>query len=286
MPRPDRLITDAYVKHGSVWQAAQAVGVSAATVWRHAKAAGLVPPRRKEVNHDFFEVIDCERKAYWLGMMTADGCVCPQPYTTKITLALATQDADHVRQFREDIGAEHKLSVRPAGVFATKLPRQRRIGCQGLVACCFSSVKMAADLARHGVTPRKSLTARPWQGPPELMRHFWRGVIDGDGCISSRYGKDRNGTWVISLVGSRPVVEAFAEYCRSLCSTTANVAASGSVFRFAVGGNRLAAVVAAHLYRGSVVSLKRKHDIADRVMRFMPSGVRYPRPESAAEDAS
>ncbi len=74
-----------------------------------------------------------------------------------------------------------------------------------------SSRSMAVDLARHGVVPRKSLTMVASQaaaGKPE----FWLGVFDGDGCCTFSKG----GVPTIGIVGSRPLMRQFAAWLHSM----------------------------------------------------------------------
>jgi hypothetical protein len=55
------------------------------------------------------------------------------------------------------------------------------------------------------VTARKSFTARAIK--LERNKHFWRGVIDGDGCISAEGQKRR-----LSLIGSLALMQQFASF--------------------------------------------------------------------------
>ena len=36
----------------------------------------------------------------------------------------------------------------------------------------------------HGITAKKTDALQPWDGPADLMPHYWRGLIDGDGSIT------------------------------------------------------------------------------------------------------
>ena len=67
-------------------------------------------PNKKHVNEDYFEVIDTEEKAYWLGFLYADGSVGTSRYT--VELALKEEDYEHILKFKEHIESEHKISKR------------------------------------------------------------------------------------------------------------------------------------------------------------------------------
>jgi hypothetical protein len=53
----------------------------------------------------------------------------------------------------------------------------------------FCSKEMYRDIQAHGGTPRKSRTIGFPYVPPELLPHFVRGVVDGDGTLSWNAGK-------------------------------------------------------------------------------------------------
>lgn len=79
-------------------------------------------------------------------------------------------------------------------------------GGNGLIADV-SSPRMTADLARHGVVPRKSLTMEASQAAARRPE-FWLGVFDGDGCCTfSKRGVPR-----IGILGSRPLMTQFAAW--------------------------------------------------------------------------
>lgn len=119
-------------------------------------------------DHGFFDVIDTEQKAYWLGFMAADGnVVTGRPI---IKLALAAKDRDHVVRFAAALKSTHALTdyVTNTGHPGTKFS--------------VASRELAAGLARHGVFPSKTFTLRwPDYLESEFLRHYLRGYFDGDG---------------------------------------------------------------------------------------------------------
>ena len=123
--------------------------------------------RVNNFNDDYFETIDTEDKAYFLGLLFADGNV----YTARnrIQITLANEDAYILKAFADCIGYTGKMYIDREKYSKLILP----------------SKKMCADLTRLGCTPNKSLTLQfPTEVPDELMHHFIRGYFDGDGHIS------------------------------------------------------------------------------------------------------
>ena len=123
--------------------------------------------RVNNFNDDYFETIDTEDKAYFLGLLFADGNVYTARYRVQITLA--NEDAYILKAFADCIGYTGKMYIDREKYSKLILP----------------SKKMCADLTRLGCTPNKSLTLQfPTEVPDELMHHFIRGYFDGDGHIS------------------------------------------------------------------------------------------------------
>ena len=167
-------------EHGTGLKIAEATGYPVTSINRYIRKHKLRPAKKKkiklELNHDFFEVIDTEEKAYWLGFLMADGNVYDRGNNYTISLKLQTKDRDSVIAFREALETNATLEEfegtrKGAKTYSTSL----RV----------NSLKMAEDLARYGVVPRKSRKERISENiPEELKHHFIRGYFDGDGHIS------------------------------------------------------------------------------------------------------
>lgn len=57
----------------------------------------------------FFEVIDTEEKAYWLGFIYADGCVSKTSNQDRFEIKLKRTDLDHVEKLKKSLQSEHKI---------------------------------------------------------------------------------------------------------------------------------------------------------------------------------
>ena len=135
---------------------------------RWLKKSGLkINPHGKQLlNSDKFSCIDTEEKAYWLGFLYADGNV----RENKISLELAVKDKEHLEKFNQFMEKEKDI-----------LTSGHR------VRCLFMDKKVYQDLVNLGVVPNKSLILKfpnYNQVPKNLIRHFIRGYVDGDGSLS------------------------------------------------------------------------------------------------------
>ena len=143
-----------------------ATGYTPVFVSKHLKLAGveLNYGRRNPIDTHYFDHIDTEQKAYWLGFIIADGCVVPKG------VSIGIKDIEHLALFQQQLGSTYPVRVRPNG-------------CGYLQV---TSKQIRSALISLGVTPRKSLTIEYPPIAPEFDRHCIRGIFDGDGCISRR----------------------------------------------------------------------------------------------------
>lgn len=147
--------------------------------------------RTRECDHSFFDVIDTEEKAYWLGFIAADGNVVTGRPILK--LALASKDRDHLLKFRAALQSTHAITdyITTSGHGGSKLS--------------IASPELIQGLAKHGIGPCKTFT-HEWPGdllPAELLFHYLRGYFDGDG--NSSVGHEPSGVpkLRLSIVGNK-----------------------------------------------------------------------------------
>ena len=135
---------------------------------------------RYTANYDFFELIDTEEKAYWLGFIAADGTLNNK---CSLKIALAETDTEHLNKFNQSLESNYPIRCYERG------PNNKwKINAQPTVEVCLTSQKMFDDLIDKGITRRKTHTIKfPLEEklPKHLRVHYIRGVFDGDGTITS-----------------------------------------------------------------------------------------------------
>lgn len=123
--------------------------------------------RKFTVNQKFFEQIDNEEKAYFLGLLMADGWVQGN------LLGISLKDIELVELFKKTIESNH----------ITK-PRKNCNGVPNQLQLLIGSKKIVQDLAILGLIPNKYKRTRISEKiPTDMIRHFIRGYFDGDGSI-------------------------------------------------------------------------------------------------------
>lgn len=211
------------------------------------------------LDEGYFESIDTEGKAYWLGFITADGCVSAGAVgangwmRNQLSVKLKESDAGHLEKLRSALSAEAPVRFVPQATCS-----------HGAVEIAVNSERIVDSLIRLGVTPRKSLVVEPWSGPAELMRHYWRGMVDGDGTLVRHPGE--RDKWHIRLLGTESSVEAFRRWAVPICGSTAKSFPKGNIWQWTVGGLAAPQAVARELYRDTTVSLDRKLATAHQLM--------------------
>lgn len=148
-------------------------------------------------NIHYFDEINTEDKAYWLGFLYADGCVSSS--TAAISLDLKSADIEHLIKFQEYLQARNN----PRLQITEKYNRCRFIVGNKL---------FHDNLVKLGCTPRKSLTLKfPTFISDDLIRHFIRGYFDGDGTISYSCMKDNKVTISCAVIGTKEFLEGMAD---------------------------------------------------------------------------
>ena len=94
----------------SVIEIAELCGVWKHTIYRWVYRFNLIrekvlPKRSKSrysLNERYFEKIDNNNKAYWLGFIAADGCVSNKKGGRYLYIELSRKDRDHLEKFKEE----------------------------------------------------------------------------------------------------------------------------------------------------------------------------------------
>lgn len=163
-----------YESGKSTAEIAEQLGVSRRGVTGALTKRGVKVVRRNKYacDHGFFDVIDSESKAYWLGFLFADGNVSLRPRAA-VRVALAIRDKDHLERLQEALRSNHPI-------YEISKPLNGKTYGQAILHV--ASPRMARALTGRGMTPNKTYTVRWPRGVPNhLTRHFVRGFFDGDG---------------------------------------------------------------------------------------------------------
>jgi len=144
---------------------------------------GLKRKSKYFYNKRFFEVIDTEEKAYWLGFIYADGYVVNNKTTRTYETAIQLKQSDfiHLEKFNSSLSGNIPIK---------KFNKQVKDKTYELCQIRLYSIDMMNDLEQHGVFQNKTFNIKfPNDLKKELYSSFIRGFFDGDGSIYYQKGK-------------------------------------------------------------------------------------------------
>lgn len=215
-----------------------------------------VNSRRYVCNMDFFETIDSEDKAYWLGFIYADGYVASVGSSKRVGIALASKDTKHLEKFKEVLETDYPIHQYQSSGGYSDQTRYCRIEIYG--------DKMHNDLSKHGAIKNKSLVLKPPMLREDLVRHFIRGYFDGDGCITSyKTNEEHKARFSIKILGTKEMLDYIKSFIESHTEIRIRQYSqrreSCSVLTLEFGGSQQVKTFLDILYQESAVYLERKY---------------------------
>lgn len=147
------------------------------------------------VNEHYFDAIDNEHKAYWLGFLYADGYIVSKRKcgNRKVGLSLSIKDKERLEAFKEDINF-----TGPINIYSTNSSYKKNT-VYGRVL--ITSEHMAQQLIKKGCIEQKTKQlVFPDDSivPKQYKYDFIRGYLDGDGSITINI---RNGKVINVCIG-------------------------------------------------------------------------------------
>lgn len=134
-------------------------------------------------NKDYFETIDSEEKAYWLGFIAGDGYTVRSKVNAELGIELNEMDCEHLKRFNKclegnvEVGFRQRFDERTQNTYKMCFIR-------------FYSIKLVDDLIKLGIIPNKSLFVCFPNIQQQYYIPFLRGYFDSNGCIC--FNKKRN----------------------------------------------------------------------------------------------
>ena len=148
----------------------------------------------KKINHDYFDTIDSEDKAYLLGFIIADGCISIEPkkkngviysYNKRISFNNSIDDIVVLNLIKDKISPEVELRVfnNSDGVITRK----------DQISLKINSKKIVEKMISLNIKPRKTMDFN-FKFNFDLLSEnhkidLIRGFIDGDGHFSKKDGR-------------------------------------------------------------------------------------------------
>lgn len=192
------------------------------------------------VNYNFFSTWN-EYSAYTLGLILADGWITyKQNYQNSISLQIELQKKDYsvLKKIAEKMNYKGKIMILKDSV---------KLQC--------NNAKIVEDLIKLGIPLKnKSYTAKMINGIPyKYLRHFIRGLIDGDGWVSFYDNRI-----AIGFCGTESLTRSVQKIlCPTIKIAPPRKDKNNNVWRFEVKGKK-AINILYWLYNDSNIYIERK----------------------------
>jgi len=264
-------------------------GFSGTSIGKMLKRRGIPQARSRSAQHriyslneHYFDVVDTEEKAYFLGLLYADGCNVEK--VGEIVISLQDKDKHILEDFSIAIGTDKPLSFKER---SKKNPKWRDVYCMSIC-----SKIMSLQLSILGCFEKKSLTLKfptEEQVPSHLIRHFTRGYFDGDGSISTYKLKNRNRyQTVVSFVSTLDFSTELAKIFKRVLDINCRINKrhkdrETSTRQLTISGNNVSFKVMDWLYDNATVFFKRKNNKFHQIKKDVEESNKLPRWEEYAE---
>lgn len=193
-------------------------------------------PKSKIEREDYFDNIDCEEKAYFLGYIMADGNVSISNNQYSLKFHVSVNDKEVIDNFLKEINTSNKATIREK----TKS-----------YYVSLTSVHMCKRLIELGIFPQKTgKESIPKSIPKSLIHHYLRGVFDGDGitCV----GKSKRSGFVGSINLINDILNELDE------KLTVFEAGKNKKVVYFLGGKKFSKKLYEYLYNDATIWLDRK----------------------------
>lgn len=209
-------------------------------------------------NRNALHTIQTEQDSYILGFITTDGYLCETHNSVRIRLS--ERDVDILIKINEYMQSDVPITKFPHTITGNVL-------CQ----LDFNDKGFLSNLKQYGLHQAKSLKEKFYQDIPEhLLRHYIRGLIDGDGFITKKHGHiGMCGSYDVLFNVSQQIAKhidvEFEPERKLRCETTKK---NQPLWRFELSGPAAKAAMR-WLYEGSNIHLDRKYNLAKQYINLL-----------------
>lgn len=210
-----------------------------------------------DLNEDFFEIIDTEEKAYWLGFLYADGC---NSRNRSILLRISERDESHLLKFKKSLSSNAPIYEHDNGIAISK-------------GVTLHSKKLTSDLSKHGVVVNKTFKTKFPNLPNSTMKRcFIRGYFDGDGSLS--FGRTKSNSFYshFSLSGNKVFLEEIQLFMmKKLNLNKTKIIKDKTIHRLTYGGRVQSTKVMDWIYKDATIYLDRKYNTYLELKNMQPN---------------
>lgn len=210
---------------------------------------------QKDITYDknFFDSIDNEEKAYWLGFIMADGYtkLGKNNNPAQMTIEIGKKDIEILNAFKKSIKSNHIIRERSRKTCTGKISE--------ICSITISSQHLTSKLISYGVIPNKTyigfINEEIFSDNEELIFHYLRGYSDGDGTINKR-----KGNYVFKLViKSKSILDTISNWIKKYCNIDPKITIWKDAYRLSVQNKKDYFIFLEKLYKNANIYLDRKY---------------------------
>jgi len=221
-----------------------------------ARRSQSLAQKKRTLREDVFDNLT-DVVSYWVGFLFADGGIFKRSGSPSLTLRLSGRDRIHVEKFRCFLGSSHKIVYIPVPHY-----RDSWSGSKDSCQLSIRSTRLVERLEELGLVSKLKSAA--------ILslcqsRDFWRGVVDGDGCIGALTGR-KSHLARLELVGGEPLLQQFVNYVHTVVpNTTVSVRPHKTIYKVSMSGSTARQMILT-LYSNACVVLDRKGNTARNIL--------------------
>ena len=224
-------------------------------------------PREYQCNEEYFDVIDAEEKAYWLGYIVADGGLVQvkkdRPNQLRLAFNIMASDIIQLEKLCESLKCNTPIKVimTKENSLTTYSGKEITIQPKEQAILQINSSRLCKGLMEQGVSLRKSLQEKPPTIKRELIRHFLRGYFDGDGCFSIKNPTNRNNSYIgVYIASGEELATWIVKVVYEEIGVKISIHKQGKLYKAVIQNREGTEAFMNWIYRDAIVYLNRKYE--------------------------
>jgi len=207
----------------------------------------------------YFDKIDNQFKAYWLGFIFADGYIANSKHGRKsIGISLSKKDEDHLKKFKEHIKSTYPIKT-------YTITKGYNVGNE-YVRILMKSDRAINKLIEYGVDFNKSYTCKfPSKDivPLDLMNHFIRGYFDGNGSLKLHSKSSISQDFCVAFCGTKEMMMGIQNYIpldKTFKLRQRHPERDNNNYSLEIGGRLQVKKIMDYIYHDAKIYLERKFE--------------------------
>lgn len=231
--------------------------------------------RTYQLNESFFDIIDSEEKAYFLGFLFADGCNVL--HRNRISIGLNEKDYTLLKRLNDLLFKENCIKINKQ-LSSHKIGERLCKSSGRSITLHINSKHISSVLNEIGMIPRKSsVVSFPTCIPDKLLRHFVRGYFDGDGSLI-KYKSKRG--FSIKIASSKSFCAQLKQIVIQHVGVNGILCDESNAYScFVISGMYNSKMFCDWIYSGATIKLERKFcryiELCDRVKILHKAKYKY-----------